>query len=201
MEPGFKVSRFRKVSRIELEAASLSNCFGFNYPNVVVVAFDFNFETLQNLETVKSSVQRATQLQADAAFALIEEYYDAVGVVVRDDRAALKHYLASADSPIWIACVDEVPAGCVMLRPLPQIPQAAEVKRLYVRPAHRGLHLAHVLMQAVEDHARREGFEWLYLDTKDDLHTAIRFYLSTGYQPCPRYNDNPQATLFLRKQL
>ena len=65
----------------------------------------------------------------------------------------------------------------------------------------RGLRLAHALMQAVEEHARAQGIQWLYLDTKDDLHAAIRFYLSTGYQPCPRYNDNPQATIFLRKQL
>ena len=78
---------------------------------------------------------------------------------------------------------------------------AAEVKRLYVRPAFRGLGLAHALMQAAEEHARAGGLEWLYLDTKDDLHAAIHFYLGTGYQPCPRYNDNPQATLFLRKQL
>jgi GNAT superfamily N-acetyltransferase len=150
---------------------------------------------------LKPSVIRATQQQADAAFALIEEYYEAVGVIVRDDRAALEHYLASPDSPIWIACVDSAPAGCVMLRPMPQIPLAAEVKRLYVRPAFRGMRLAHALMQAAEDYARSEGHGWLYLDTKDDLHAAIRFYLSIGYQPCPRYNDNPQATIFLRKQL
>jgi GNAT superfamily N-acetyltransferase len=147
------------------------------------------------------SVSRAAQQQADAAFALIEEYYEAVDVVVRDDRAALQHYLASPDSPIWIARVDAAPAGCVMLRPLPQFPNAAEVKRLYVRLAFRGLHLAYALMQTAEEHARREGFQWLYLDTKDDLHAAIHFYLGTGYQPCPRYNDNPQATIFLRKQL
>jgi GNAT superfamily N-acetyltransferase len=148
------------------------------------------------------SVHRAsTDSLADAAFALVEEYYEAVGVLVRDDRAALAHYLASPGSPIWIATVDATPAGCVMMRPLPQIPHAAEVKRLYVRPAFRGLRLAHSLMQAAEQHARNEGYQWLYLDTKDDLHTAIHFYLGTGYQPCPRYNDNPQATLFLRKQL
>jgi GNAT superfamily N-acetyltransferase len=147
------------------------------------------------------TVCRATALQADAAFSLIEEYYEAIGVLVRDDRAALEHYLASPDSPIFIASVNASPAGCVMLRPLPQIPRAAEVKRLYVRPAFRALGLAHALMQAAEEHARRQGTQWLYLDTKDDLHTAIRFYLSTGYQSCPRYNDNPQATIFLRKQL
>jgi GNAT superfamily N-acetyltransferase len=147
------------------------------------------------------AVHRATAASADAAFELIEEYYEAIGVVVRDDRATLEHYLASPDSPIWIATVNFVPAGCVMLRPLPQVPAAAEVKRLYVRPAFRGLRLAHALMQAAEEHARHAGLQWLYLDTKDDLHAAIHFYQSTGYETCERYNDNPQATLFLRKQL
>jgi GNAT superfamily N-acetyltransferase len=164
------------------------------------------------------TVRRATAREADAAFSLIEEYYDAIGVVVRDDRSTLEHYLTSPDSSIWVAwasatggpSVGPYPspshltdhlAGCVMLRPLPQIPLASEVKRLYVRPAHRGLGLAHALMLAAEDHARREGLQWLYLDTKDDLHAAIHFYLSTGYTHCPRYNDNPQATIFLRKNL
>lgn len=154
-------------------------------------------------ETLKPtlSIQRATADQGDAAFALIEEYYEAIGVVVRDDRTALEHYLASADSPIWVATVNSEAAGCVMLRPLPQVRGAGEVKRLYVRPGFRGMHIAHALMQAVEDYARQAGIEWLYLDTKDDLHAAIHFYLSTGYEPCPRYNENPQATIFLRKQL
>jgi GNAT superfamily N-acetyltransferase len=147
------------------------------------------------------TVERATAEQAEAAFALIEEYYEAVGVVVRDDRAALEHYLATPDSPIFIVTANSKPAGCVMLRPLPQVPSAAEVKRLYVRPAFRGMHLAHALMQAAEEYARQSGIQWLYLDTKDDLHTAIHFYLSTGYQPCARYNDNPQATIFLRKRV
>jgi GNAT superfamily N-acetyltransferase len=153
------------------------------------------------LSAHSTTVHLVTASLADAAFALVEEYYEAIGVVVRDDRAALEHYLARPDSPIWIATVDAAPAGCVMLRPLPRFPHAAEVKRLYVRPAFRRLGLAHALMQAAEEHARAAGLQWLYLDTKDDLHDAIRFYLGAGYQPCSRYNDNPQATLFLRKQL
>jgi hypothetical protein len=41
----------------------------------------------------------------------------------------------------------------------------------------------------------------LYLDTKDDLDNAIRFYLRHGYKCCGRYNRNPQATMFMRKRL
>ena len=145
-------------------------------------------------------ILRVTAAEADSAFTLIEEYYQAIGVVVRDDRAALEHYLLSPDSPLWIALVDGQPAGCVMTRPLPHL-NAAEAKRLYVRPAFRRLGLANLLMQAAEEHALRSGLEWIYLDTKDDLTAAIAFYRRRGYQPCPRYNDNPQATVFLRKCL
>lgn len=147
------------------------------------------------------AVMRVSAAEAQAAFDLIEEYYEAIEVVVRDDRAALEHYLASPDSPIWMAVVNGAPAGCVMYRPLPQIPAAAEVKRLYVRPQFRGMRLAHAMMQAAEQHARASGLRWLYLDTNDALHAAIHFYLSRGYEPCARYNDNPQATRFFRKQL
>jgi len=44
------------------------------------------------------------------------------------------------------------------------------------------------------------GYEWLYLDTKDDLENAIRFCKRHGYECCDRYNSNPQATIFMRKQ-
>jgi hypothetical protein len=36
---------------------------------------------------------------------------------------------------------------------------------------------------------------------KDDLKTAIRFYRERGYEECPRYNENPQATVFLRRKM
>jgi hypothetical protein len=30
---------------------------------------------------------------------------------------------------------------------------------------------------------------------------AIRFYEQRGYERCARYNENPQATIFMRKEL
>ena len=41
----------------------------------------------------------------------------------------------------------------------------------------------------------------VYLDTKDDLVGAIKLYDRLGYERCARYNDNPQATIFMRKRL
>jgi ribosomal protein S18 acetylase RimI-like enzyme len=65
----------------------------------------------------------------------------------------------------------------------------------------RGRGIADKLLDAQEVHARKEGLEWIYLDSYDDLKTAIALYETRGYERCQRYNDNPQATVFMRKKI
>jgi putative acetyltransferase len=146
-------------------------------------------------------VEQASAQKPEDALALIEEYYEAINVVKRDDRETLLEYLSSPSSAVWVAYCGTVPAGCILYRPLTAIDRAGEVKRLYVRPAYRGHCLASRLLRALEDFAADHGARWLYLDTKDDLQEAIAFYDRHGYARCDRYNDNPQATIFMRKEL
>lgn len=138
---------------------------------------------------------------SDEALALIHEYYEAIQVVVRDTREGLQAYLAHPHSGIWLAYLNNEAVGCVVLCALASIPHAAECKRLYVRPAARGRQIADRLLDAMEEFARRRDIQWIYLDSKDDLPGAIALYRRRGYEFCPRYNDNPQATVFLRKEL
>ena len=53
----------------------------------------------------------------------------------------------------------------------------------------------------MEAFARTQGIEGIYLDSYDDLKAAIALYERRGYERCERYNDNPQAMLFMRKHL
>jgi GNAT superfamily N-acetyltransferase len=69
----------------------------------------------------------------------------------------------------------------------------------YYEEARRGI--AEALLDALEDHARASNLSWIYLDSKDDLLAAMTFYRQRGYQPCERYNENAQATIFLRRAL
>jgi GNAT superfamily N-acetyltransferase len=144
---------------------------------------------------------RATPSHSVEAELLLNEYYEAVGVVKRDTPAAIADYLSDEASGLWIAYVDDFPAGCVVLRPLPTIDAATECKRLYVRPQFRGRGIADALLDVMEEFALEKAADWVYLDSKDDLKDALRIYVRRGYQPCERYNDNPQATVFLRKRL
>jgi len=146
-------------------------------------------------------VTRATARHAEDAQRLLEEYYRDVTVLQRDTPQQIRCFLENRDSGLWLAYQGAEPAGCVVLRPLPQIADAAECKRLYVRAAFRRRGIADALLDALEDYARCCAVAWVYLDSKDDLVAAIALYRRRGYAACARYNDNVQATVFLRKAL
>ncbi len=145
-------------------------------------------------------VVRLSQSNVDAV-RLVQEYYEAVNVVQRDSPAALQKIVDDPTCGVWLAYKGEQSVGCVVLRKLASIPGAAECKRLYVKPTARGLGIAGKLMDALENFARDSGFRWVYLDSHDGLKAAIALYRKRGYLRCERYNDNPQATVFLRKRL
>jgi putative acetyltransferase len=147
------------------------------------------------------SIRRAAPEDLQTAFQLVEEYFREIGVLVRDTRAEFANHLRSNRGGVWLAFDRGQPIGCIVLHLLASVPRSGEIKRLYVRASYRRQGLADRLLWALEEYAVRLPYEWLYLDTKDDLHSAIRFYRRHGYERCGRYNSNPQATIFMRKRL
>jgi DNA-binding MarR family transcriptional regulator/GNAT superfamily N-acetyltransferase len=137
----------------------------------------------------------------DDAIRLLEEYYEAVSVVQRDTPEAIQKIIDDPGSGVWLAYLEEKAVGCVVLRKLGSVPLAGECKRLYVQPIARGHRIADKLLDAQEDFARSAGLRWIYLDSYDDLKVAIALYRKRGYVSCERFNDNPQATVFLRKNI
>jgi GNAT superfamily N-acetyltransferase len=151
--------------------------------------------------STSADVLRATPAKAAEAGMLLNEYYREIGVVQKDTPQSIHSFLTDADSALWIAYMNGVPAGCVVLRPLPKFRAAGECKRLYVRARFRGQGIADTLMEALEQGAKKSSLSAIYLDSKDDLKAALAIYKRRGYKPCKRYNDNPQATVFLKKSL
>jgi len=146
-------------------------------------------------------IRRAGAADLPAILALLGRYYAEWDIRLCDTPEKTAVDLAHPQLGFFLAELDGTSAGCVLLRPLPAIPSATECKRLFVAPEFRGHNLAGKLMDAAETHARRIGLDWIYLDTQTVMTTAIALYRRRGYEERPRFNDNAEADIFLRKRL
>ncbi|MBR1169256.1 bifunctional helix-turn-helix transcriptional regulator/GNAT family N-acetyltransferase [Bradyrhizobium liaoningense] len=98
-----------------------------------------------------------------------------------------------------VAMSDTLPIGCVGLKGTDH--GYAEIKRLWVAPAARGLRLGRRLMDATEAAARELGITLLRLDTNSALPEAAQLYRTSGWREIPRFNDDPYPDLFFEKRL
>lgn len=167
----------------------------------LVIASLSRVRTILSREMVPAArIVRLTEANDDA-LRLLQEYYESIQVAHRDAPKAIRKIIGAAFSGMWLAYFEGKAVGCVVLRKLDSISSAGECKRLYVQPWARGHGIANALLDAQEAYASSEGLRWIYLDSRDDLKAAIALYKKRGYVPCERYNENTEATVFLRKRI
>ncbi|NUZ04173.1 GNAT family N-acetyltransferase [Schlegelella koreensis] len=107
--------------------------------------------------------------------------------------AGLPGEYAAPTGQVILAYVGDELAGCGALRCLAEVdyPNACEMKRLFVRPAYRGLGIGRALAEALIDEARRGGYSVMLLDTLDDMESARELYRALGFEEIPPYYFNP----------
>jgi len=76
-----------------------------------------------------------------------------------------------------------------------------EIKRMYVIPEARRKGYARELLVALEDAARKLGYEIARLDTGPRQPLSERMYREAGYEPIHNFNGNPVASFFGEKPL
>ena len=86
-----------------------------------------------------------------------------------------------------IAYVDGAPAGCGGWRTRPDDRDAAEIKRMYTAPAHRGRGVASAVLRALEESARAAGRERTVLETGSKQPEAVALYEKLGYERIPNF--------------
>lgn len=160
--------------------------------------------------------------EIEATRAIFRDYAQALGIDLQFQRfdeelAALPGEYAEPRGALLLALVDpanvkeaagrQVPtlpradgtlalvAGCCALRAIDSTDyaNAAEMKRLYVRPGFRGLGLGRQLAEAMLDAARSAGYACVLLDTLDDMESARTLYEDLGFEEVPPYYHNPIA--------
>lgn len=126
---------------------------------------------------------------------LFLEYAAGLGVSLcfqgfEEELAGLPGDYSPPGGVILMAVAGGRPAGCVVMRPLEE-PGVCEMKRLYVRPGHRGLGLGAALLEAVVRKAREAGYAAMRLDTLPGMKRAIAMYERHGFRDIAPYRENP----------
>lgn len=136
--------------------------------------------------------------ELDALRGLFREYARGLGVDLcfqnfDEELASLPGDYSPPRGTLLLAQVEGENAGCCALRPLDtaDYPNAAEMKRLYVRRAFRGTGLGRELAEAVLTTAREAGYSCVMLDTLDDMEAARSLYEELGFKEIPPYYHNP----------
>ena len=125
---------------------------------------------------------------------LFQEYADSLDFELdfqdfREELATLPGKYAPPLGAILVAKENGETVGCVAVRPLGVA--TCEMKRLYVKPSHRGKRIGRDLALAIIEEAKKIGYEVMRLDTVVAMKEASALYRALGFQPIEAYCYNP----------
>jgi DNA-binding MarR family transcriptional regulator/GNAT superfamily N-acetyltransferase len=147
---------------------------------------------------VEDPTSPAAQRCLDAYFAELDGRFDAGFDPARSISADAAE-LTEPAGLLLVARRGGEPVGCGALKLHGSGP--AEVKRMWVSTAARGLGLGRRILERLEDEARARGVRTLRLETNRSLAEAISLYRSAGYVEVEAFNDEPYAHHWFEKQL
>jgi len=127
---------------------------------------------------------------------LFREYEAEIGVDLcfqgfEKELADLPGAYAPPRGRLLIAKSGDATIGCVGLRPLKSDATICEMKRLYVRPPHRGTGLGRQLVERIVTEACEAGYVAMRLDTLQTMTAAQDLYRRMGFRDIPAYYPNP----------
>lgn len=149
-----------------------------------------------------ASLQFESPAQDDviALIAQLDAYQSAL--YPPESHHALDLTSVAAEQIFFVVARDEkgcaIGCGAVVL-----MPEYSEIKRMFVRPEHRGLGIATQILVVLEFAARDAGCALLKLETGPKQPEAIRFYASCGYEICAKFGHytNDPLSVFMQKNI
>jgi GNAT superfamily N-acetyltransferase len=109
--------------------------------------------------------------------------------------------VAAGNGAFLVALRDDEPLGCGAVRRIGE--RSGELKRMYVRPAARGLGIGRALLAALEAEARALGLTRLLLETGTRQIEALKLYRRAGFTEIPAFGEyiNSPLSVCMAKEL
>ena len=136
---------------------------------------------------------------------LILNYYQELdrNLDFQDIDYELEHLCEKYQGPkgmLLVAKVDDKVVGSVAYHQFSD--RVCEMKRLYVFPEYRHLHIGKMLVERIIQEAKHANYDEMVLDTIEPLQSAIHLYHSFGFQETEPYYDNPMNdVIYMRLML
>ncbi len=136
---------------------------------------------------------------------LIKEYSSRLGrdlsfQNIDDELNNPAHKYTASEGELLVAIDNDKVLGMVAYHRHSDV--RCEMKRLYVRPNARGMHLGNALVTEILAHAKNAGYKEMVLDTIVPLKAAISLYKKHGFEECEAYYHNPMDdVIYMQKQL
>ncbi len=130
-----------------------------------------------------------------AARSLFVEYADWLGVDLcfqgfQQELDGLPGDYAPPDGQLLVAIEDGQAVGCAAIRRLND--GICELKRLYVRPGHRGKGLGRSLVESTIAEAKAIGYGKMRLHSLASMKEAVAIYRFLGFTEIPAFAYNPR---------
>jgi len=116
-----------------------------------------------------------------------------VGVMLDNSLSKLDSYMPP-EGQLLLASLEGIPVGVVFLKKLRD--DACEIKRMYVRPGHRGKRIGHALLEQLIGNAENAGYQRILLDSGRFMSQAHALYRSVGFKDIERYPESEMGAGF-----
>jgi putative acetyltransferase len=146
-----------------------------------------------------------TDEEYKAAAGLFKEYAAWLNIDLgfqhfNEELRHLKEMYNNHDGGIILCKEEQAFIGCVAVRKKEQ--HIAELKRMYVQPAHQQKGIGKNLLQQAILLAKNCNYNYIRLDTLDHMIPAITLYKKYGFYQIEAYYHNPEpAAVYFEKKL
>ncbi len=138
-----------------------------------------------------------TDEEYNAAVLLFKEYAEWLNIDLGfqhfdEELQSLKTMYNSTDGGIILCKENNAFIACVAIRKITN--DIAELKRMYVQPAHQHKGIGKMLLEKAITLAASCQYKYIRLDTLNNMTPAINLYKKYGFYEIPAYYNNPVVT-------